>query len=188
MFQTCCCIGSDGRQGPEFSIAPRKALDGVLGAPGFATEVPSFGRRFRVAGTPPHETVSTLSRRGADGVTVAARFDQLAHYGQAPAPCLFVYFALNEKVPEIVVAQQSVPVWKPAYVPLICLPSTFPTPVPVPVQSPANSTVQATLLSLTVPVRTPTPFTVVSTVHPDCVTVAASPIEDRPHEFAYELT
>jgi hypothetical protein len=80
-FHTCCSIGIDGRQGPEFSIVPGKALDGVLGAPGFATGLPSFDRRFRVAGTSPHEIVSMLSRRGADGVTVAARFGQLSGYG-----------------------------------------------------------------------------------------------------------
>ena len=88
----------------------------------------------------------------------------------------------------MVVAQQFVPVRKPAYEPLICLPSILPTPVPVPLQSPANSTVQVTLVSLIVPVNAPTPLTVVSTVHPDCVTVAASPVEYRPHEFPYELT
>lgn len=60
---------------------PRKAPDGVLGAPGFTTGLASFDWRFRVTGTSPHEIVSMPSRRGADGVTVAARFDQLSNYG-----------------------------------------------------------------------------------------------------------
>jgi hypothetical protein len=81
VFHTCCSIGIRGLQGASFSIVPRKALDGMLGAPGFATGLASFDRRFRVAGTSPHEIVAMLFRRGADGATVAARFEQLSGSG-----------------------------------------------------------------------------------------------------------
>lgn len=71
---------------------------------------------------------------------------------------------------------------------MICRPSGFPIPVPVPLPSPWNSAVHSIVSPVIVPFSAPTPATVTSRRHPDCVTAAGSPTEERPQVFPYELT
>jgi hypothetical protein len=81
VFHTCCSVGIRGPRGPAFSIVPRKALDGVLGAAGFPTGLASFDDRFRVAGPSPAEVLAMLSARAPDGVSLAERFVRLSARG-----------------------------------------------------------------------------------------------------------